>query len=422
MVVGWSEKIFGDLFNFSGGLSASRADLSVRGYPYLHYGDIHGSTKTFVDVCIDSNIPCLDININKVSNTSLLNDGDVVFVDASEDDDGASRHVVIRNKDGVPFISGLHTIVAKAKTDELDNKFREFCFQTNHIKSQFKFYSVGTKVTGISKANIAKIALVFPTDIKEQRRIAKALSDTDELISALEKLISKKRAIKQGTMQELLTGKHRLDGFKDEWVENTLESLCYLITKQTGFDYTATIKPSLINEFRYGYIPFIQNKDFEGEKINFKTDFYVPMEIATQFSKILLNEPCLLVSISGRIGNVAYFNGSDIAFVGGAVGVAKFHMSKMAKWVMLYLQSPIGQRMIFANEKAGAQHNLTIEDMRNFIIPCPTLEEQTAIASILSDMDAEIDALKTKLDKLRNIKKGMMSELLTGRIRLLEEV
>ena len=88
----WKVKELGDLFNFSGGFTASRDQLSTDGYCYLHYGDIHTSNKTFVDVrseCQD--IPKLNVKLKKVSSVSLLNDGDVVFVDASEDDEGASK-------------------------------------------------------------------------------------------------------------------------------------------------------------------------------------------------------------------------------------------------------------------------------------------------------------------------------------------
>jgi type I restriction enzyme S subunit len=136
---GWVEKTLEDIFDFSGGVSASRAQLSSDGYPYLHYGDIHGSTKTFMDIYKDRSMPHLDISLSKVPNSALLQDGDVVFVDASEDDEGASRHVAIRNTENSPFISGLHAIVAKSRTDEIDNLFKEFCFSTKAVRLQFKY-------------------------------------------------------------------------------------------------------------------------------------------------------------------------------------------------------------------------------------------------------------------------------------------
>ena len=213
----WEVKSFGDLFDFSGGFSASRDQLSEKGHCYLHYGDIHGATKTCVDTYADfQNIPKLDTSLKKISPRSLLEDGDVVFVDASEDDEGTSRHIVVLNKGNLPFISGLHTIVAKSKTDDLTHEYRRFCFQTASIRRQFLFYAVGTKVSGISKSNIPKLVFPFPKP-SEQRAIAAALSDVDELLAGLDRLIAKKRDLKQAAMQQLLTGQTRLPGFSGEW-------------------------------------------------------------------------------------------------------------------------------------------------------------------------------------------------------------
>ena len=117
----WRTKELGDLFTVSGGFSASRAQLSSDGYCYLHYGDIHTSHKTFIDVRAEfQDIPKLDVSLKRVAPGAMLDDGDVVFVDASEDDEGTSKHVVVTNPDGTPFISGLHTIVAKARSRDLD--------------------------------------------------------------------------------------------------------------------------------------------------------------------------------------------------------------------------------------------------------------------------------------------------------------
>ena len=208
----WEVKRLGELFNFSGGYSASRDQLSTEGHCYLHYGDIHGSTKTCIDTEADfQNIPKLDIPLKRVSSASLLDDGDVVFVDASEDDAGTSKHVVVVNKGKKPFISGLHTIVAKSKTDELAHDYRRYCFQTSAIRQQFLFYSVGTKVSGISKSNIPKLTLTFPS-VPEQTAIASVLTEIDLELAALAQRRAKTRALKQAMMQELLTGRTRLLG------------------------------------------------------------------------------------------------------------------------------------------------------------------------------------------------------------------
>lgn len=206
----WERKPFGEIFRFSGGYSASRSQLSHRGYHYLHYGDIHLSSKSFVDLENEfSAIPRLECSLQEINPSSLLDDGDVVFVDASEDQEGVNKHWVVVNPGGLPFISGLHTIVAKERGDELDNLFKRYCFQSKDVKDQFFFYAVGTKVSGISKTNIAKIELSYPKK-EEQSAIASILVSMDEEMSALAISLAKARLLKQGMMQELLTGRIRL--------------------------------------------------------------------------------------------------------------------------------------------------------------------------------------------------------------------
>ena len=354
------------------------------------------------------------------------------------------------------FYATEHAVVASPKKD-IDAIWLYYQLTALNLNQ----YATGCAQPGLSVEKINDVYTQVPPTIKEQQRIANALSDVDTLIGNLEKLIAKKKNIKQGAMQQLLTGKKRLPGFgsdertgsrptderpkechsersakreveessgykmtelgliPSDWLQMKLRDLCYLITKQTGFDYSATIKPSLVTEESKETLPFIQNKDFEGTSINFATDFFIPKNIAANFPKILLNEPVLLISISGKIGNVAYFSHERDAFIGGAVGVARFNEKKYIKWTNLFLQSEYGQKQIFANEKSGAQHNLTIEDVRNLNVYMPSsCEEQTAIANVLSDMDAEISALETKLAKYRTLKTGMMQQLLTGKVRL----
>lgn len=206
----WEVKFLAELFTFSGGYTASREELSEEGFCYLHYGDIHKSNKTYIDVSEEySDIPKLDIPINRVSKKSVLNTGDIVFVDASEDDEGASRHIVVRNSQNIIYISGLHTIVLKSKDESLDNTYKQYCFQTRDVKMQFKFYAVGTKVSGISKTNIEKIQIPVPPK-PEQTAIAQILLGIDAEIEELEQKLDKYRMIKHGMMQELLTGQTRL--------------------------------------------------------------------------------------------------------------------------------------------------------------------------------------------------------------------
>ena len=324
-------------------------------------------------------------------------------------------------------------VVRPKNNEKIDSVFLSLIFKSLWFDSFLEQITSGSTIVHLYQKDFVKFDFPLPP-LPEQQQIAKVLSDVDVLISTTEKLLQKKRNIKQGTMQNLLTGKKRLPGFAksnntkmtelgeipEDWEVKSLGELCSLITKQTGFDYSATIKPSLVLEHQKNTLPFIQNKDFEEERINFETDFYIPIAVAKKFPKIYLNEEVLLISISGRIGNVAYFKHTQDAFIGGAVGIAHFYDKDNINYCMRYLLSPNGQMQIFANEKSGAQHNLTIADVRKLSIPMPKdNKELNAIASVLSSMDKEIEILNTKLEKYRNLKTAMMQQLLTGKIRLI---
>ncbi|WQZ63125.1 restriction endonuclease subunit S [Helicobacter pylori] len=202
------------------------------------------------------------------------------------------------------------------------------------------------------------------------------------------------------------------------WQRVRLGDMTTSFTKQTGFDYSASIKPALTKEQLPNYIPFIQNKDFSGHYINYKTDYFIPNEIAIRFPQILLNEKCLLISISGAIGNVAVFNHSQDAFIGGAIAVLKFKEKKSLDFVMHFLMSASGQKLLLNGIKSSSHKNLTIADLRDLLIPLPPLNEQIAIANILSDVDRYIYSLDALILKKESVKKALSFELLSQRKRL----
>ena len=416
----WEVMLLGDLFWLNGGLSASRDQLSSEGFCYLHYGDIHLSKKTYIDIQHESiNIPKLNILLKKVSPNFLLEDGDVVFVDASEDEIGTNKHVVIKNSEKVPFISGLHTIVAKSKTDTLEHLYRRYCFQAENIRPQFRFYAAGTKVLGVSKTNIAKICLPIPSR-SEQSAIATALSDTDSLIESLEQLIAKKRLIKQGAMQELLTGKRRLPGFAqksgykqtevgvipEDWEIVPLGDLAERIV---GGGTPSRFSP----EFWGNEIPWITVKDFATFDPYSSSEYITPKGLENSASNII---PSGTPIIAARMGV-------------GKIGVYKVNVAINQDLKGIFLRKDIDHLFFFYLFKNNIKNienlcggstvkGISVEDLKKVNILKPPFPEQSAIATVLSDMDEEITSLEDKLSKLRQIKQGMMQELLTGRIRL----
>ena len=199
----------------------------------------------------------------------------------------------------------------------------------------------------------------------------------------------------------------------EEWEVVSLGSLCNTFTKQTGFDYTTHIKPKLVQTFKKGTIPFIQNKDFEGKTTNYDTDYFIPENIANIFTKILLNEKCLLITISGNIGNVGIFSNEQNAFVGGAVAVAKFKNKNLLNWIMYYLLSSMGHKNFLRLTKTASHQNLILDDLRKMKVLILPLPEQQKIATILSNVDNLIDSTSKIIKNSKSLKKSLMQKLLT---------
>lgn len=310
------------------------------------------------------------------------------------------------------FSAIIRLLVCQPK-NEISSKFI-----AEYLKSKKPFIFESTGVPQLTVPQIKSVSIPIPS-IPEQQCIAEALSDIDKLIESLEKLIAKKKAIKQGLMQDLLTGKRRLPGFTGEWKKRKLSTYCSLITKQTGFDYSAYIKPALIKEQLPGTLPMIQTINFRGKWISFETDYYIPKSVAVQFPNIILDSKCVLFSIVGAsVGNIGLYPGGT-SFCGGAIGITRFYNEQDADWVFYYMSSPEGQSQINFVTKGGAQATVTIADIRNFIIPTPEKEEREAIVSVLTEMDEEILTIEKKLEKARQVKQGMMQQLLTGKIRII---
>ncbi len=203
----WKMKKFGEIFQFLNTANNSRSDLSENGeIKYIHYGDIHTQWRSFLD-CSSDELPL--IQRNKVRNMPFLEDGDLVMVDASEDYEGLGISVEVKNATGRKVVAGLHTFLLRGDKEVLADGFKGYLQYIPAVKDSLRKAATGISVYGISKNNVKNISIYLP-DITEQRAIANILSDMDAEIVALEQKRDKTRALKQGMMQELLTGKTRL--------------------------------------------------------------------------------------------------------------------------------------------------------------------------------------------------------------------
>ena len=289
-----------------------------------------------------------------------------------------------------------------------------YLLSSNLVYQQYISMAAGSSVKNLNKDKVSALNVIYPT-LLEQERIAKALSEVDSMVSSLEKLIAKKKAVKQGAMQELLTGKKRLPGFSGEWNKINLAKKSK-IKARIGWQGLTT------NEYLdSGYSYLVTGTDFVNGKIDWDNCHYVAKDRFDQDKNIQIQNDDILITKDGSLGKTALVKGLDKpATLNSGVFVIRPIQESYDPAFVYYILSSFVFKDFLDHLSAGSTIiHLYQKDISKFefLIP-PTIEEQTAIASILSDMDNEIEALDQKLQKARCIKQGMMQQLLTGKIRL----
>ncbi len=204
---GWEKITYGEVFDFLKTASYSRSQLSTEGQvSYVHYGDIHTRFDNFLDFK-EFELPRIDSAKSK--QYSSIKVGDIIMADASEDYDGIGKSVEVKNIDSKIAISGLHTFLLRDVKRVFVDGFKGYIHEIMDVKTQFDKYATGLKVYGVSKNNLKQIVIPIPTK-EEQIQISNILSEMDWEITTLLKKRNKYVKLRQGLMQNLLTGKIRL--------------------------------------------------------------------------------------------------------------------------------------------------------------------------------------------------------------------
>ena len=203
----WEETRFGDICTFLSTANNPRADLEEHGeVGYIHYGNIHAHPLPVLN-CASHDLP--RIAESRVGNAAWLRNGDLVMVDASEDLEGLGKSVEVMGIGSDNIVAGLHTILCRGDSDHWAAGFKAYLQYIPAFKSELTRVAAGISVYAVSKKQLADIVLALPPP-SEQAAIVSVLSDMDAEIAAIERRLDKIRAIKQGAMQQLLTGKIRL--------------------------------------------------------------------------------------------------------------------------------------------------------------------------------------------------------------------
>ena len=308
-------------------------------------------------------------------------------------------------------------------TECFDKEFLYYLLGSDEVFTQYVQMAAGSSVQNLNKEKVADLQLKVPP-LPEQQRIAKALSDVDALISTTEKLLQKKKNIKQGTMQELLTGKKRLPGFAkstrtkmtelgeipEDWEVKTFGDYVYIVRggSPRPIQNFLTTNSDGINWIKIGdvkpedkYIVSTEEKIIpEGKSRSrevHKGDFILSNSMSFGRPYILQIDGCIH---DGWLAIQNYQDTFDTDFLYYLLGSDEIFQQ--------YIEMAAGSSV----------QNLNKEKVAKLLVPIFDKKEQTAIANVLSSMDKEIETLNTKLEKYRNLKTAMMQQLLTGKIRL----
>lgn len=295
----------------------------------------------------------------------------------------------------------------------INKAYLSWIFKSIWFKSFIDQLTAGSTINHLYQKDFVKFQLVYPNDISEQSRIATALSAIDNLISELGKLIEKKRAIKQGAMQQLLTGKKRLKGFNEPWVEKKLGEDALILrggSPRPIEDYITDSQDGL-NWIKIGDVK-------PNDKYFRKT--------AEKIKKEGLNKTRQVKKGDFILSNSMSFGRPYILDIDGCIHdgwlVIQDYQETYDMLFLYYILCSDAVMNQYASMAAGSSvQNLNKEKVAKVLLYAPSsLKEQSAIAKVLSSMDEEISFLEAKREKYNAIKQGMMQQLLTGKIRLVE--
>ena len=371
-----------------------------------------GESTTAERITSEGKFPCFGGNGLRGYTTTFTHDGSYTLI--------GRQGALCGN---VTFVSGRfyaseHAIVVTPKK-ETDIKFMSYVLYDMNLNQ----YSESSAQPGLSVKKLLELEYPIPKNKEEQAAIAEALSNIDSLISALQKLIEKKKSIKQGALQELLTGKKRLPGFSVEWRQALFGDL-FDFLPTNAFTRDQMTDNGTIQNVHYGDI---------------LTKYGACLDMAKT------DVPYLLESVSVRkysessyvrAGDVIIADTAEDSTVGKCVELVNVHGKVLSGQHTMLCRPKVtfAPKFLGYYMNAGCFHNqmlpfitgikvssISKANISTLVLKYPTLvEEQQAIAQVFSDMDDEIAQLEKKLAKYQQIKQGMMQELLTGRIRLKE--
>jgi len=360
-------------------------------------------------------------NINKVSEQVFrhvplskeekkiftLEEGDLIYGESSLVREGIARTIYV-DKLGQETAFAWHTRRYKIEREKLESKYLYYYLASDAGRSHMINNSITTALTGINTVAYFSCPVVLPSK-KEQIAIAETLSNADELIDSLERLITKKRQIKQGALHELLRP-------KEGWIEKRLGSTASL---KARIGWQGLTTSEYMDDGDYF---LVTGTEFKDGYVEWSNCYFVTEARYKQDKNIQLREQDVLVTKDGTIGKVAFVNYLEkpATLNSGVFVIRPINDAFHSEFFYYLLTSDIFIKFLNQLSAGSTINHLYQKDFVNFVYRTPKkIDEQETIATTLRDIDEEISLLEVKLSKARQIKQGMMQVLLTGRMRLI---
>lgn len=407
----WEEALIGDTFTYKRNNTLSRDNLNYNdfcGIKNVHYGDVLIKFGSFIDASKET-LPFINREIK--INPDYLSNGDIVVADTAEDETVGKTSEIVGINPSDKIVSGLHTIVLSPQ-EPFAPKFLGYLMNGFHYHRTLMPHMQGTKVISITKKAIGSTTICYPKALEEQARIAEALTDMDALIAELTALIEKKRSVLKGTMQELLSARLRLPGFSVPWEEVKLGDFVSIVRGGSPRPIEAylTTRPDGLNWIKIGDTRV-------GDKyITHTAERIIPEGLS---STRQVHKGDLILSNSMSFGR-PYILAIDGCIHDGWLAISEYGESFDTDFFYYLLQSEDTVKQYKMLAAGSGVLNLNKAIVGDLLVFKPkSIQEQGAIAEILSDMDAEIVELEAKREKYKAVRQGMMQQLLTGKIRLI---
>ncbi len=367
----------GHLGSFSKGSGISRAESQTGEIPSIRYGEIYTTHNDYIKDFHSF------ISVSVAKNARKLKTGDLLFTASGETKEEIGKCVAFI--DNIEAYAGGDIIIISPE-NRFNSLLLGFLLNAPYVARQKANKGQGDAVVHITKDALSDIVIALPKETSEQTAVATAVSDIDALIVALDKKITKKQQIKQGAMQQLLTGKKRLPGFSGDWVEKTIGQSLTIKHGKNQKDI----------EDSSGRYPILGT----GGIMNFTN---IP----------LYSKQSVLIGRKGTIDKPQFY---DTPFwTVDTLFYSEIKDGYSAKFIFY----KFNQIDWYDYNEASGVPSLNAKVIESIVINFPpTLAEQTAIAQILTDMDNEISQLEADRNKYEQIKAGMMQQLLTGKIRI----